>query len=65
MTHADYAHFENIKNFRRKIAAATDEKLKATLRGLLADELASRKGTDKLSRPTAQTRPPRRGAPQL
>jgi hypothetical protein len=36
----DYAHRHNIENFRGQLAEAADEKQKAVLRKLLAEELA-------------------------
>ena len=39
-TNSDYAHRHNIENFRRQLTESADEKQKAVLRKLLAEELA-------------------------
>jgi hypothetical protein len=36
----DYIHHENIKHFRRKLISETDPERRATLKKLLAEELA-------------------------
>lgn len=43
-TPENYAHRQNIENYRRQLEAATDEKQRTMLRTLLNEELAKDKG---------------------